>query len=255
MRQPAIYLPHGGGPCFFMDWTMGPADTWERSARWLRELPDSLPERPRAILVVSAHWEEARPSVTVGAESLLYDYYGFPAHTYALEWAAPPAHDLAAQLGSLVGAVPVERGFDHGVFVPLKVAWDEPDIPVAQLSLVRGLDPRVHLAMGRELASLRDDGVLVIGSGMSFHNMSAFNRPPPGDGEVLGWSRSFNSWLERTCAEGPEGLVGWSKGDDARLAHPREEHLLPLMVCAAGPGRVDFRDVVMGAEVIALRFD
>lgn len=250
MRQPAIYLPHGGGPCFFMDWTMGPADTWRRSADWLRALPESLPERPRAILVVSAHWEEARPSVTVGTDRLLYDYYGFPAHTYELQWAAPPAHDLAAQLGSLVGAMPVERGFDHGVFVPLKVAWDEPDIPVAQLSLVRGLDPRLHLAMGQRLASLRDDGVLIVGSGMSFHNMRAFNQA-----EALGWSKPFNTWLEQTCAEGPSGLLDWATAADARLAHPREEHLLPLMVCATGTGRVDFRDEVMGAEVIALRFD
>jgi aromatic ring-opening dioxygenase catalytic subunit (LigB family) len=264
MKQPSLYLPHGGGPCFFMEWTMGPPDTWNRMAEWLRGIPGSLPEPPTALLVVSAHWEAPVPTVTSSSETpLLYDYGGFPAHTYQLQWPAPGSPDLAARVQRLLAsagiaaAADARRGFDHGVFIPLKVAYPTPSIPTVQLSLRAGLDPLEHLAMGRALAPLRDEGVLIVGSGMSYHNMRGFMAPRTA--EV---SARFDDWLATTVAAEPSArdaaLARWSSAPLARECHPREEHLLPLMVAAGAAGadvgeRV-FRDQVMGAVVSAVRF-
>jgi aromatic ring-opening dioxygenase catalytic subunit (LigB family) len=264
MKQPAIYLPHGGGPCFFMKWTMGPPDTWDRMAAWLRDLPQSLPERPSALLVVSAHWEAEVPTVTSApAPPLFYDYYGFPPETYQLAWPAPGSPDLAARVRQRLGEAGIEsaadarRGFDHGVFVPLKVSYPEPTIPTVQLSLRAGLDPAAHLAVGRALAPLRDEGVLIVGSGMSYHNMRGFMAP--GSRDV---SARFDDWLASAVTAEPrerdEALAAWARAPMARECHPREEHLLPLMVAAGAAGadrgeRV-LRDEVMGVVVSAVRF-
>jgi aromatic ring-opening dioxygenase catalytic subunit (LigB family) len=264
VKQPTLYIPHGGGPCFFMEWTMGPPDTWERMAQWLRDIPGTLPERPAALLVVSAHWEAAVPTVTsAGAPPLLYDYYGFPPETYQLTWAAPGSPGVASRVQRLLGDAGIEsaaeakRGFDHGVFVPLKVAYPEPSIPTVQLSLRAGLDPAEHLAIGRALAPLRDEGVLIVGSGMSYHNMRGFMAPGTRD-----ISARFDEWLAGAVAAEPHerdaALTAWARAPVARECHPREEHLLPLMV-AAGAAGLDrgehvFRDEVMGAVVSAVRF-
>ena len=259
-RLPALYIPHGGGPCFFMEWTMGPPDTWDAMKAWLGELGRRYP-RPQALLVVSAHWEEEVVTVQSGASPpLLFDYSGFPPETYQLTWPAPGAPGVAARVRALLGAAGIAsredaaRGFDHGVFVPLKVSYPEAHIPTAQLSLRAGLDPSHHLAIGRALAPLRDEGVLIVGSGMSFHNMRAFNRPVALDG-----SRQFDTWLGDVCEGDPaarnQALARWSDGPAARFAHPREEHLLPLMVAAGAAdgerGRRLFQDEVMSARVSA----
>ena len=264
-RQPTLYLPHGGGPCFFMEWTMGPPDTWQRMAEWLRSVPGSLPAKPKALLVVSAHWEAPVPTVTSSAAPpLLYDYSGFPPSTYELQWPAPGAPDLAARVQQILGSAGIatasdsKRGFDHGVFIPLKVAYPEPSVPTVQLSLRAGLDPAEHLAIGRALAPLRDEGVLIVGSGMSYHNMRGFMDPRTKD-----VSARFDDWLATAVAGEPTerdaALVAWSRAPMARQSHPREEHLLPLMVVAgaAGParGKRVLRDEVMGAVVSAFRFD
>jgi aromatic ring-opening dioxygenase catalytic subunit (LigB family) len=262
--MPTLYIPHGGGPCFFMDWTMGPKDTWEKMASWLRGMDSSLPESPRALLVVSAHWETTVPTVIASSHPpLLYDYYGFPKHTYELEWAAPGSPQLAKRVGALLSAAGIEseaeteRGFDHGVFVPLKVAYPEAKIPTVQLSLQTGLDPKAHLAIGRALAPLREEGVLIIGSGMSYHNMGDFKSGGGGSR-----SEAFDGWLSSIIGQDHETrdaeLTAWRMAPSARESHPREEHLLPLMV-AAGAGGTDlgksvFRDNVMGATVSAIRF-
>src|ERR1700676_5217835 len=151
-RQPVIFLPHGGGPCFFMDWTWGPADTWVRTQRFLEGLAGTLPEKPKALLVVSGHWEE--PAFTAGAAEhpqLIFDYSGFPENTYKLTWPAPGNPGLAVRGSGLLrgsglpAAIDITRGFDHGVFVPLKVAFPDAEIPVVTLSLAAGrvgeLDP------------------------------------------------------------------------------------------------------------------
>jgi aromatic ring-opening dioxygenase catalytic subunit (LigB family) len=260
MRQPAIYLPHGGGPCFFMDWTMGPADTWDRMAAWLRALPGALPERPRALLVISAHWEQPAFTVLSGPHPQLYfDYYGFPQHTYQLRWPAPGDPALARRVMGMIAdaGLPVaedqHRGYDHGVFVPLKVAFPAAELPVVQVSLRQGLDPAQHMALGRALAPLRDEGVLILGSGMSFHNMRAFGHP-----DALAPSEAFDRWLDAALAA-PEGraerIAGWAAAPSGRFSHPREEHLIPLHVIAGAgaeePAKRIFSDVVMGTRVSA----
>ncbi len=243
---------------------MGPRDTWDRLAAWLRGLVPSLPAPPKALLVVSAHWEARVPTVSTSPRpSLLYDYSGFPPETYKLTWPAPGDPALADRVRTLLSAASIpsasdpDRGFDHGVFVPLKVAVPDAHIPTVALSLQAGLDPGSHLAVGRALAPLRDEGVLIVGSGMSYHNMRGF-----GDPRSRPKSVEFDAWLKETLEAAPEkrdtGLAAWTKAPVAREVHPREEHLLPLMVVAgaAGVDRGDvvFRDEVMGVVVSATRF-
>lgn len=263
-RQPSFYIPHGGGPCFFMDWN--PPDTWVRMERFLRGLASDLPARPRAVLLVSAHWLE--PAFTLGgaaAPELIFDYYGFPPHTYRLTYDAPGDPALAGRAAALLTAAGLEaredaaRGFDHGVFIPLKLALPEADIPVVPLSLRADLDPAAHIAAGRALAVLRDQGVLIVGSGMSFHNMRGYGDPRYGP-----VSDRFDAWLTATVeSEDPavrdSALVGWAGAPGGLDSHPRgqEEHLLPLMVAAGagGPGRRVFSDRVMETTISAFRFD
>lgn len=244
---------------------MGPPDTWDRMGDWLRGLARTTAVRPRAIVVVSAHWETPVVAVTSGAApQLLFDYYGFPPHTYELRYPAPGDPALAAALCTLLGGAGIDavedpvRGFDHGVFIPFKLVYPDADIPIVQLSLHASFDPALHLAMGRALAPLRDDGVLIVGSGMSYHNMSGFMR---GDGEIVA-SDQFDSWLQDVCRQTGEpratALTNWRTAPAARDVHPREEHLLPLMVAAGAggddPGRCEFSDRVMGATVSAFAF-
>jgi len=247
-----------------MDWTMGPPDTWARMAEFLRGIGATLPRAPRALLVVSGHWETTVPTVLASASPpLLFDYYGFPPHTYELTWPAPGSPELAARVRELLSAAGIasasetERGFDHGVFIPMKVAYPDAHVPTVQLSLKASLDPAEHIAIGRALEPLRDEGVLIVGSGMSYHNMRGLMT---GTGQSD--SRRFDDWLgatvEKDAHERDAELVRWSKAPSARACHPREEHLLPLMVAAgaAGPdrGRQVYRDDVMGARVSAVRF-
>jgi len=261
---PSLYIPHGGGPCFFMDWTMGPADTWDPMRDWLGGLLATLPARPKKLLVVSAHWECPVPTVgTAAAPNLIYDYYNFPEHTYRLSWPAPGAPELAARVGGLLAdaglphATDPDRGFDHGVFVPLKVALPEADIPTVALSLSEDLDPAMHLAVGRALAPLRSEGVLIIGSGMSYHNLRQLF-----SGQDIAESDIFDAWLTATMeaepAERGRRLVEWANAPAARTAHPREEHLAPVFVAAGAaadaPARRIFTDRVMGAQVSAFAF-
>ena len=259
-RQPSLFIPHGGGPCFFMP---DPQGMWTRMEAYLRALPASLPEPPRAILVISGHWEA--PAFTFSAvesPSLIYDYYGFPPETYQLTWPAPGSPTLAKQAADLIGeaglpsALDRERGFDHGGFVPLKVAFPEAAIPVVQMSLHASLDPAIQLAAGRALAPLRDEGVLILGSGMSFHNLRAM-----GDPRAEAPSREFDAWLTAAAeAEAPERsalLARWESAPWARLCHPREEHLLPLMIAAGASdahGTHDYGEAVLGGMVSAFRF-
>jgi aromatic ring-opening dioxygenase catalytic subunit (LigB family) len=256
MTLPTLFIPHGAGPCFFMDWTRGPADTWDRTAAWLKGLIADLPERPKAILIVSGHWEE--PVFTVGSSPrppMIFDYYGFPAQTYRLRFDAPGSPALAARVRQLLGAAgfataeDAGRGYDHGVFVPLLLATPQADIPVVQLSLRADLDPQAHLAAGRALAPLRDEGVLIVGSGMSWHNMRGFSPA------FTDKSKAFDAWLETALADPARG---WAQAPYAREAHPREEHLAPLFVAAGAaegePGRLAFRDVAMDVAISGYEF-
>jgi aromatic ring-opening dioxygenase catalytic subunit (LigB family) len=263
-KLPSLYIPHGGGPCFFMEWTMGPRDTWDRTAAWLRSIEASLPAPPKALLVVSAHWEEPVATVTSSpSPGLLYDYYGFPPETYKLTWPAKGAPELATRVrsllekGGIASGAKADRGFDHGVFVPLKVAFPGAAIPTVQLSLQEGLAPAQHLAIGRALAPLREEGVLIVGSGMSYHNMRGFMTT-----RAREHSAAFDGWLgdvvTKDAAKRDAELTQWTRAPFARDVHPREEHLVPLMVAAGAgggdPGKVVFRDEVMGVVVSAVQF-
>jgi aromatic ring-opening dioxygenase catalytic subunit (LigB family) len=260
---PTLFIPHGGGPCFFMDWS--PPDTWNKMAAWLKQLGASLGAIPKSIVVISGHWEESE--FTVGANPhppLIYDYSGFPPQTYELKYPAPGSPALAQQVRELLAQATIpsrsdpQRGFDHGVFIPFKLIYPNADVPIVQLSLEVGLDPAAHLAAGRALQSLRQQGVLIVGSGMSYHNMRGFQA-----GGVIPTSDRFDAWLtEAVCAPDAkvrnDKLAQWRQAPAAREAHPREEHLLPLMVAAGAAGddlgsRI-FTDRVMGATVSAYQF-
>ncbi len=262
---PTIYLPHGGGPWPFVD-LGGLVEPRESAAlaAYLTGIPATLPRRPRALLVVSAHWESPVPTVmTNPAPPILFDYYGFPEAAYRITWPAPGDPELAARVRSLLEgkgfatAADAERGFDHGTFVPLKLTFPDADVPTVQLSLERGLDPERHLAMGRALAPLRDEDVLIVGSGMSFHNLRQFGR---GNGNAT--SKAFDAWLHEAAVAEPSArddkLVHWASAPSARDAHPREEHLLPLMVMAGAAGtdrgRVAFEGTFGGPRISAVHF-
>lgn len=259
--QPSLFIPHGGGPCFFMP---DPGGTWIRMEAYLRGLPASLPEPPKAVLVVSGHWEAPAFTFTGAANhpGLIYDYYGFPPETYRLTWPAPGAPWFAERGAALLretglpAAVDPARGFDHGVFVPLKVMFPDAAVPVVQMALHASLDPALHLAAGRALAPLRDEGVLIVGSGMSFHNLRAM-----GDPRVAAPSGEFDRWLRDAIASEPAErdarLARWAEAPWARLCHPREEHLIPLMVAAGASsarGEPDYGELVLGGAVSAFRF-
>ena len=263
-RMPAVYVPHGGGPWPFVDLGFGDKASFDRLATYLRAVKDLPKTPPKALLVVSAHWEEAVPTVMTGKNPpLFFDYYGFPKASYELTWPAPGSPEVAARVRELLSAKGIrsaenaERGFDHGTFVPLKLTYPNADVPTVQLSLKAGLDPAEHLAIGRALEPLRDEGVFVIGSGMSYHNMRGFGRP-----QALAASEAFDGWLRETVvksrAEREAALSAWTKAPAARDVHPREEHLLPLMVVAGAAGedagRVAYDDVVMNVRISGTHF-
>lgn len=263
-RMPTWFIPHGGGPCFFMDWN--PADEWKRMEAFLRGLAATLPQRPKAIVLVSGHWLESDIAVVSGRQpELIYDYYGFPPHTYQLRYPAPGDPALATRIGDLLAARSIAshadpaRGFDHGVFIPLLLMFPEADIPVVPVSLLDSLDPAAHIEAGRALEPLRDEGVLIVGSGMSFHNMRGYRDP-----RFAPISDRFDQWLvsavESPAADRDQALIHWDQAPEARLCHPprAEEHLLPLMVAAgaagADSGRRVFSDRVMQTTISAFRF-
>lgn len=271
-RQPALYIPHGGGPCFFLNPDGSCPPMWQPMRDYLAGIISTLPDRPRAILLISAHWIEPRFTAHIGERpGLLFDYYGFPSHTYDLRWDAPGAPDVARRAAALLAgagfetAAESERGWDHGVFIPMKVALPDADIPVAQLSLQapRGgidFDAGLHVAAGRALAPLRDEGVLIVGSGMSFHNMRIR------DGSVQPIADAFDAALADAATDpNPQRrdarLADWASLPHARIAHPPrgEEHLIPLMMVAGAGGDDrgvhDFSGQVIGWTVSAFRYD
>jgi aromatic ring-opening dioxygenase catalytic subunit (LigB family) len=245
----------------------GDPEPFDRLEAWLAEVGRRYHDRIRAILVISAHWEEVQPTVHFGkTPGMLYDYGGFPDFTYHLNWPAPGAPEVAARVDALLrqaGFSPgreEKRGYDHGTFVPLMVAFPAADIPVAQLSLVRTLDPETHLKIGQALEPLRDEGVLILASGMSYHNMRGFMS---GDPSVAATARRFDDWLNEAVADpDPEvrnrKLIEWKKAPGALDAHPRSEHLVPLFVAAGAAGndqgQLDHGQDLMGVPVSGHRF-
>lgn len=241
-----------------------PQGLWTKMGAFLRDIPASLGRAPKAVLVISAHWLEAAPTVNTGAHpGLLFDYCNFPAETYRLTWPAPGAPALAPRTGELLGAAGFKpateatRGWDHGVFIPFKVIWPQADVPVVQLSLQENLDPATHLAIGRALAPLRHEDVLIVGTGMSYHNLRNFFS---GRGNTE--AEAFDVWLNETlsapAAERARRLIAWEEAPGAIASHPEAEHLLPLHVAvgAAGDeaGRRTFHDNILGKAISAFQF-
>lgn len=258
MQTPkALFLSHGGGPMPLL------GDTGHQEmVSCLTNLAASIP-KPDALLVVSAHWEEEVPTVTSGKNpSLIYDYYGFPEESYHIQYPCVGDPVLANEVHKLLEIASIEarldekRGFDHGVFVPLKLMYPDAKIPCVQLSLVDTLDPARHIEIGQALRQLNQKNVLVIGSGFSFHNLRAFFAADTMESREL--NRSFEEWLANTCCnsdyseeERTQILVRWSDAPGARYCHPREEHLLPLHVCygvAHAPCSERFRLSIMNKE-------
>ena len=233
-----------------MNWN--PPDTWTAMGNWLRGLAATLP-RPEAVVVISGHWEAKEFTVQTNSNpELIYDYSGFPPEMYQLKYPAPGAPKLAADLGLKTDPI---RWYDHGVFIPFKLIYPEADIPIVQVSLKEGLDAAEHIVLGEKLAGLREQGVLIVASGMSFHNLRAFG--PRAEAPSLG----FDKWLKDSLAAPDRNarLARWKDAPYARFAHPREEHLIPLMVAAGAAGTdpvtTIFSGPIMGATVSAFQFD
>lgn len=234
-RLPTYFVSHGGGPWPYMDGEFRRG--FEKLERSLTEMRVELGDAPRAILMVSGHWEEQGLAISSGARpGMIYDYYGFPEYLYHITYAAPGSPELAQLVQSLLREAGIEaqldptRGFDHGTFSIMKPLYPDENIPVVQLSLERNLNPAFHIQVGRALAPLRDEGVLIIGSGLSYHNLRAMRG-------TSGYepSRRFDAWLQATLIDSApdartERLVAWEQAPSARAAHPREDHLIPLMV-------------------------
>lgn len=254
-----VYFSHGGGPLPIL----GEA-SHKAMVEFMLQLPSRL-KKPDAILVISAHWDESIATL-LGASTppMFYDYYGFPDKAYEINYPAPGSPELADRIASLLiknkisARIDPQRGFDHGLFIPLKLMYPQADIPSLQLSLLRGLNPTAHIALGKALRELMYENILVIGSGFSFHNMKAFslqgiNTPDPAN-------EAFQNWLIEVCAgpisqsEREQFLIEWQKAPSARYCHPREEHLLPLHVClgmADKPASTIFDDYILGKRGVA----
>jgi aromatic ring-opening dioxygenase catalytic subunit (LigB family) len=240
VKFPVYFVSHGGGPWPHVE---GMRQQFANTERAFAAMPQRLPARPKAVLVISGHWEAKEFTVSTAEHpGMEYDYYGFPEHTYHIQYPAPGSPELAARVRELLAeagiasAEDVQRGFDHGTFVPLELMYPEADVPVVMLSLKSTYDPQEHIRAGKALAPLREEGVLIIGSGLTYHNMRGFGRD-----ESTAVAQAFETYLQ-TAISRPEPeareqmLTDWERAPDARLAHPREDHLLPLMVVAGAAG-------------------
>jgi aromatic ring-opening dioxygenase catalytic subunit (LigB family) len=260
---PTLYIPHGGGPCFFVDPPPQDPHMWDGLASYLRGIDASLGVRPKAVLVISGHWETERPTVNVAERpTLLFDYYGFPEHTYRLKYPVAGAPDLEPRVRSLLAGagfdlgVESKRGLDHGVFVPFLLVYPHADVPMMQLSLQHSLDPGLHLAIGQALAPLRKQGVLIVGSGMSYHNLAAMF-----SGRGAEAAAAFDSWLGEAVKDPTsrdQRLKAWHGAPGGRESHPRAEHLIPLMVAAGAadgdPGVRTFSESIAGKPISGFQF-
>jgi len=228
---PTYFISHGGGPWPWMPEWKGMMSILAAS---LAKMPMEIGETPRAVLMISGHWEQADFAVMSSpSPGMVYDYSGFPAHTYQIRYAAPGSPAVAKRAAELLAAAGLpthlddQRGFDHGVFAPMQVMYPQADVPLLQVSIRDNYDPAQHIALGRALAPLRDEGVLIVGSGLSYHNLRLFGaggREP---------SAAFDAWLDRTLRSDPMArtaeLLQWEKAPFARVCHPKEDHLIPLL--------------------------
>ena len=233
-KMPTYFISHGGGPWpWFKDHSR---DAYSKLEASLQDMTRQIGKKPKTILMISAHWEESEFTImSTPKPPMVYDYYGFPEYLYRIQYPAPGSPEVARRVEELLELAKIpfkidsSRGFDHGMYAPLQAIYPKADVPVLQLSLKDDYDPETHLRLGRALAPLREEGVLIVGSGLSYHNLRLFG---------LGGakpSQEFDAWLGQTLLKSPpeqrtRDLMDWEKAPSARLAHPQEDHLIPLMV-------------------------
>ncbi|MWD28629.1 dioxygenase [Aquicoccus sp. SCR17] len=229
-RMPTYYISHGGGP---WPWIPEMRRTFAKLEDSLARMPGELPETPKVVMMISGHWESEDVAVMHSAHPpMVYDYYNFPDHTYRITYPAPGAPVLAERTAELLQEAGIaahlddKQGYDHGTFVPAYVMYPEAQVPVYQVSILNSYDPEAHFRVGRALAPLRDEGVLIVGSGLSYHNLRAFGP------EAKVPSTAFDAWLDEVLAKAPEArtqaLLDWESAPYARVSHKEEDHLVPL---------------------------
>ncbi len=241
------FVSHGGGPMPIL------GDPGHKElVQTMQALTNDLPKQPSVIVMVSAHWETSGFELTAAANpDLIYDYYGFPEASYHLQYPAPGAPELARSIADKMENLGTHirlnesRGFDHGMFIPLMLMYPDANIPVLQLSLDSSLSPEKHWQLGENLSQVLPEDALLIGSGFSFHNMRAFFNPQTPEKKAS--ADAFQVWLDETVtgvdinvSEARQRWSQWSLAEGGRYCHPREEHLVPLIVCHAAaqkPGK------------------
>lgn len=258
--SPVLFIPHGAGPLPLLG-----DQTHQGMVDFLKGITPSL-GKPSAILVISAHWEAEKATITSGENPpLIYDYYGFPKEAYQIDYPVPGSPELAEKIYSLLqqngidAILDGQRGFDHGVFVPLKIMYPGAEIPCVQLSLIKHLEPGFHIKLGKALTALRRENVLILGSGFSFHNLRAFFSGNSDNADAK--NEEFQRWLIDTCTdtdlaadEREKTLINWIHAPYASYCHPRAEHLLPLHVCVGlsdMPAKLVFAGKVAGKMACA----
>lgn len=262
-QLPTYFISHGGGPWPYITGEF--RRNFDKLERSLIEMRAEIGDTPKAVLMISGHWETQGLAISSGAwPGMVYDYFGFPEYLYQVKYGAPGSPELALRVQDLLRVSGIEagldpaRGFDHGTFSLMKPLYPDADMPVVQLSLEASLDPALHLAIGFALAPLREEGVLIIGSGLSYHNLRAMKGTSSYEP-----SRHFDAWLQQTLVEcAPEErikrLLNWEQAPFARAAHPREDHLIPLMVAvaaaAADSGAVTYHQTDFAGGVTASSF-
>jgi len=258
-RGQIVYFSHGGGPLPILG-----DDSHKVMVDFMKELPSPL-RKPDAILVISAHWEESIITVMDGEKpSMYYDYFGFPDEAYQITYPAPGSPELASKIIEMLQKkeIPVrtdsQRGFDHGVFIPLKLMYPQADIPTFQISLSSRLDPTTHIKLGNALRELMKENILIIGSGFSFHNLGVFSLQGKTRSDPA--NEAFQNWLIEVITRLPsqkereQQMADWEKAPSARYCHPREDHLLPLHVClgmANKPASLIFDNYILGKRAVA----
>jgi aromatic ring-opening dioxygenase catalytic subunit (LigB family) len=261
-RFPVYFISHGGGPWPYVG---GMKEMFAKTARAFSALPDRLPAKPKAVLVITGHWEAHEFTVSTAEHPPMeYDYYGFPEDTYHIKYPAPGSPALAARVQTLLSEAGIvtredpRRGFDHGTFVPLGLMYPDADVPIVLLSLKSSYNPEEHIRAGKALAPLRDEGVLIIGSGLTYHNMRGFGRD-----DATPVATAFEAYLNMAIGQADTSvrndmLVQWESAPGARLAHPREDHLIPLMVVAGAAaddvGHALFIDHVLKVPMASYEF-
>ena len=229
-RMPTYFISHGGGP---WPWIPDMRKAFAALEASYERMHGELPEKPKAVVMISGHWETEDVRVMHAAKPpMVYDYYNFPKHTYDVVYPASGAPELAERVAAMIGntglAVSLDetQGYDHGTFVPMAILYPQADVPLIQVSIRKSYDPAEHFAIGRALAPLRDEGVLIIGSGLSYHNLRLFGP----QAEVP--SKAFDTWLHEALALEPEertkNLIDWESAPYARVCHAQEDHLVPI---------------------------